>query len=248
MTQMKSLVEYINESITLNEDHRKGGYWAEYDGKNYQRCECEFKVFRKIDLSKMIRGSLVHAYGVHKLKSKYPGYCQFEKVDKDKWKLTKYTDGINTNDSQWRAVTDNIEMSSDEMKDAIMELQAAKECFDIYVPCISPTTGDFIGVKKSFYNNDPSQYIDDASDITNTSFTKMTANINADNRWGGLEIIRTREWPYCLVTRALGRGYFTVFIMTSEEIKTFFNKNGYDLTKVDGYKSIETVADRRNRG
>lgn len=244
---MKSLTEYINESITLNEDHRKGGYWAEYDGKNYQRCECEFKVFRKIDFSKMIRGSLVHAYGVHKLKSKYPGYCRFEKVDKDKWKLTKYTDGINTNDSQWRAVTDNIEMSSDEMKDAIMELQAAKECFDIYVPCISPTTGDFIGVKKSFYNNDPSQYIDDDSDITNTSFTKMTANINADNRWGGLEIIRTREWPFCLVTRALGRGYFTVFIMTAEEIKTFFNKNGYDLTKVDGYESIETVADRRNR-
>lgn len=243
---MKSLVEYINESITLNEDHRKGGYWAEYDGKNYHRCDCQLNVVRKIDFSEMIITSLVHAYGVLKFKSKYPGYCQFEKVDKDKWKLTKYTDGINTNDSQWRVVDENIEMSSKEMKDTIMESKDSKESYDIYVPCISPK-GNYIGVKKSFYNNEPSHYIDDASDITNTSFTKMTANINADNRWGGLEIIRTREWPYCLVTRALGRGYFTVFIMTAEEIKTFFNKNGYDLTKVDGYKSIETVADRRNR-
>lgn len=243
---MKSLVEYINESITLNEDHRKGGYWAEYDGKNYHRCDCQLNVVRKIDFSEMIITSLVHAYGVLKFKSKYPGYCQFEKVDKDKWKLTKYTDGMNTNDSQWRVVDENIEMSSKEMKDTIMESKDSKESYDIYVPCISPK-GNYIGVKKSFYNNEPSHYIDDASDITNTSFTKMTANINADNRWGGLEIIRTREWPFCLVTRALGRGYFTVFIMTAEEIKTFFNKNGYDLTKVDGYKSIETVADRRNR-
>lgn len=247
MTQMKSLVEYINESITLNEDWRKGGYWAEYDGKNYHRCDCQLKIIRSIDFSEMIRGSLVSVYGVHTLKSKYTGYCRFEKVDKDKWKLTKYTSGIDISDSKWRNVDDNIEMSSKEMKDAIMESKDSKETYDIYVPCISPTTGDYIGVKKSFYNNEPSHYIDDASDITNTSFTKMTANINADNRWGGLEIIRTREWPFCLVTRALGRGYFTVFIMTADEIKTFFNKNGYDLTKVDGYQSIETVADRRNR-
>ena len=137
-----------------------------------------------------------------------------------------------------------IEGQAYQVEEGLTILQAAKECFDIYVPCISPK-GDYIGVKKSFYNNEPSHYIDDASDITNTSFTKMTANINADNRWGGLEIIRTREWPYCLVTRALGRGYFTVFIMTAEEIKTFFDKNGYDLTKVDGYKSIQTVKDRR---
>ena len=244
---MKSLVEYINESIALNEDWRKGGYWAEYDGKNYHRCDCQLKIIRSIDFSKLIKGSLVHAYGVHKFKSKYPGYCRFEKVDKDKWKLTKYTSGIDISDSKWRNVDENIEMSSKEMKDAIMESKDSKETYDIYVPCISPTTGDYIGVKKSFYNNEPSHYIDDASDITNTSFTKMTANINADNRWGGLEIIRTREWPFCLVTRALGRGYFTVFIMTAEEIKTFFDKNGYDLTKVDGYESIETVADRRNR-
>jgi hypothetical protein len=162
---MKSLVEYINESITLNEDHRKGGYWAEYDGKNYHRCDCQLNVVRKIDFSEMLRTSLVHAYGVHKFKSKYPGYCQFEKVDKDKWKLTKYTDGMNTNDSQWRVVTDNIEMSSKEMKDAIMESKDSKESYDIYVPCISPK-GDYIGVKKSFYNNEPSHYIDDASDIT----------------------------------------------------------------------------------
>lgn len=243
---MKTLKTYINESIILNEGHRKGGYWAEYDGKNYNRCACQLKVIRKIDFSEMIRGTLVHAYGVNKLKSKYEGYCRFEKVDKDKWKLTKYTDGVAINDSQWRIVDDNIEMSSDEMKDAIMESQDAKEVFYIYVPCISPK-GDFIGVKKSFYNNEPSQYIDEASDISNTSFTKMTANINNDGRWGGLEIVRTREWPFCLVKRALGRGYHTVFIMTAEEIKTFFNKNGYDLTKVDGYKSIETVADRRNR-
>lgn len=243
---MKSLVEYINESITLNEDYRNGGYWAEYDGKNYQLCNCQLNVIRKIDFSEMIRTSLVHAYGVLKFKSKYPGYCRFEKVDKDKWKLTKYTSGIDISDSKWRNVDENIEMSSKEMKDAIMESKDSKDTFYIFVPCISPK-GDYIGVKKSFYNNEPSHYIDDASDITNTSFTKMTANINADNRWGGLEIIRTREWPFCLVTRALGRGYFTVFIMTAEEIKTFFNKNGYDLTKVDGYKSIETVADRRNR-
>ncbi len=243
---MKSLIEYINESITLNEDYRNGGYWAEYDGKNYHRCDCQLNVVRKIDFSEMIRTSLVHATGVHKFKSKYPGYCRFEKVDKDKWKLTKYTDGMNTNDSQWRVVTDNIEMSSKEMKDAIMESKDSKETYEIYVPCISPK-GDYIGVKKSFNGNEPSQYIDDASDISNTSFTKMTANMNNDGKWGSLEIVRTREWPFCMVKRVLGRGYFTVFIMTAEEIKTFFDKNGYDWTKVDGYQSIETVADRRNR-
>ncbi len=243
---MKSLVEYINESIILNEGHRKGGYWAEFDGKNYQRCDCQLNVIRKIDFSKTIRGTLVDVYRVYKFQSKYPGYCRFERIDKDKWKLTKYTDGTNINDSEWRVVTDNIEMSSNEMKDAIMESKDSKESYDIYVPCISPK-GDYIGVKKWFDGSEPSHYIDNADDISNTSFTKMTANINNDNRWGGLEIVRTREWPFCLVTRALGRGYFTVFIMTAEEIKTFFDKNGYDLTKVDGYESIETVADRRNR-
>lgn len=234
---MKSLVNYINESITLNEEQIRT-YWAEYDGKNYQKCACLLKVVRNIDFSEMIIGTLVSVYGVDKFKSKYKGYCRFEKVDKDKWKLTKYTDSINTNDSQWRVVTDNIEMSSKEMKDAIMESKDSKSMFYIYVPCISPK-GSFIGVKKSFYRNEPSHYIDDASDITNTSFEKMLANINNANKWGGLDIIRTGVWPYCIVTRALGGGYFTVFIMTVDEIKSVFNKNGYDLTKVDGHELIE---------
>lgn len=242
---MKTLKTYLNESITLNEEQIRI-YWSEYDGKNYQKCACQLKVFRKIDFSEMIRSTLVSVYGVDKFKSKYKGYCRFEKVDRDKWKLTKYTDSISTNDSKWRIVDDKIEMSSKEMKDAIMESKDSKSMFYIYVPCISPK-GDFIGVKKSFFNNEPSQYIDDASDITNTSFTKMTANINNTNKWGGLDIIRTSKWPYCIVTRALGGGYFTVFIMTADEIKDFFNKNGYDLTKVDGHELIETVEDKRNR-
>ena len=243
---MKSLVNYINESITLNEGYRTGGYWAEFDGKNYQECACLLKVFRNIDFSEMIIGTLVSVYGVHKLKSKYPGYCRFEKVDKDKWKLTKYTDGIDLRDSQWHIVDDKIEMSSKEMKDVMMESKDSKEMFYIYVPCISPK-GNFIGVKKSFYRNEPSHYIDDASDITNTSFEKMIVNISKLNRWGSLDIIRTAEWPYCIVTRALGGGYSTVFIMTADDIKSFFDKNGYDLTKVDGHDLIETVEDRRNR-
>ena len=232
---MKNLKEYITEEL-LNEDIAAGGYWAEFDNKIYYLCKCQLKDLKKIDFKDdMPIGTLIQAYGVKEYINKYEGYCRFEKQDKDKWKLTKYTPGLVMSDNNWIESDETSELSSNDVKNFAIDSKSAKTIYTIFIPQIN-RKGNLIGVTKYFNGPEPDMYIPTEEEFYATSFVKLIDVIDNHKQWNDVDILRIISTNYIIFRYHKKRDIYTMFIMTPNELNKALRSKGYEYTGSNSLK------------